>query len=216
MAASGWDSTDLLSRWNTYAGRPTTADAMGNPTKYQFLADAQQYVIDRIASIKPSVLYGAPTALTTADGGYTFTFGVDGNGYALFPMGKAGIFPSLQAIPNAPWQPGVDYLDEGTQIRMPNGRQWSGTLYWYGITPAQQMSAAIQPVLNPPPIRALIVLKAVADYARSAGRNSDMALTYEAQFEREFGPWMTQLRRHFRGGGAMGPLLQPLFPTSGF
>lgn len=208
MAGTGWQSADLLTRFNQLAGRPD-ADAIPDATKYQYLADAQQSVVAKIASIAPRVLYNPPTAMTTADGGYTFTFGTDGNGYPLFPMGKTGIFPSLVSIPDYPWQPGIDYLDEGVQIRMPNNRQWSGPLYWYGITPPQQMSATVQPVLQPPPARILIVIEAVRTFAEEFARNPALVSTMENKWANEFGPWMTQLRRHFRGGGLLGPLLVP-------
>lgn len=209
MAGTGWQSSDLLARFNKLAGRPTV-DAISDPDKYQYIADAEQYVINRIASIKPSVLYGAPAALTTADGGLTFTFGTDGNGYSLFPMGRARIFPSLSAIPGYAWNPGIDYLDEGVQIRMPNNTPYAGTLYWYGITPTQQISASVQPVLMPPSIRMLNVIEAVKNFAESANvRNANLADRMTVRFEREFGNAMTLLRKHFASGGGLGRLLMP-------
>lgn len=214
MAGTGWQSADLLTRFNQLAGRPS-GDAITDPTKYQFLADAQQAVITKIAGIYPRSLYGAPTAMTTADGGFTWTFGTDGDGYALFPMGKAGIYSSLAAVPDYPWVPGVDYLDEGVQIRLPNNRSWAGTLYWYGITPPQELSATVQPVLQPPSARTLIVSEAVRKFATTAVRNADLAAMAAQEFDREFGPIMALLRRHFRGGGALGPLTFPWGRPSG-
>lgn len=210
MAGTGWQSSDLLTRFNLIAGRSSTGDAILDPTKYQYIADGEQYTITRIASIKPSILYGAPAALTTTDGGYTFTFGTDGNGYALFPMGRARIFPSLAAIPSAPWNPGTDYLDEGVQIRMPNNTPYTGTLYWYGLTPTQQISATVQPMLQPPEIRILDVIQAVKNFAESAGvRNAVLADRMTVRYEREFGDAITMLRKHFKGGGGLGRLLMP-------
>lgn len=213
MAGTGWSSADLLSRFNLLAGRPTgsgAVDSIDDPTKYQYLADAEQYVITRIAAIKPSILYGAPQALTTADGGLTFTFGTDGNGYELFPMGRAQIYPSLNAIPGYAWQPGIDYLDQGTSIRMPNNTPYAGTLYWYGITPTQQLSAIVEPVLMPPSSRQLIVIYAVKTFAESANvRNADLADRMSVRFELEFGQNATMWRKHFSGGGGLGRLLVP-------
>lgn len=209
MAGSGWEPADLLSRWNSYTGR-ASSDSIANTVKYGFIADGEQVIIERIASIVPRILYGAPTQLTTSDGGYTFTFGTDGNGYPLFPIGKAQIYTSLSAIPGFPLRPGIDYLDEGTRIRMPFNSPWTGPLYWYGVTPSQQITASIGSVLNPPPVRLLSVLKGAALFLRSAGRNTDVANDLELELEREFGPAMTMLRTHFRGGGScLAPLLVP-------
>lgn len=196
--ASGWGSADLLQRFNLMAGRPD-ADALSDPKKYMFLADAQQSVFSKIASIVPRVLYGDPQPLATTDGGYTWQFGVDGDGYPLFPMGKVGIYPNLNAIPQYAWTPGIDYLDEGTQIRIPNNQVWSGQLYWYGITPPAEMSATVQPILQPPAARVLIVIEAVRQFAESYARNPDLENMMAQRWARDWGPWMTAIRTHFRG-----------------
>jgi hypothetical protein len=208
MAGSGWQSVDLLDRFNRLSGRPSS-DSISQTVKYGFLADAEQYVLTRIASIAPKVLYGAPTAMTTADGGLTYTFGTDGNGYALFPMGKTQIFPTLSSIPGGAWRPNIDYLDEGIRIRLPNATPYAGPLYWYGLTPAQQMSATVQPVLQPPQSRMLIVLAAVKAFSESAMRNPALADRMAVRFETEFGQTMTMLRTHFKNGGGLGRLLFP-------
>lgn len=214
MAGTGWDSADLLTRFNRTAGRPT-ADSIDDPTKYQYLADAEQYLIQRIAGISAKTLYGAPTLMTSADGGYTYTFGVDGNGYALFPLGRARIYNSLAAIPGYALRPNVDYLDEGVTIRGPNNTPIPGPLYWYGLTPIQQMSATVQPVLMPPSARICIVLKAVESFAESAIRNPALADRMTLRLEKEFGQTMTMIRKHFAAGGAMGHLLAPLGTPAG-
>lgn len=208
MAGTGWQSSDCLTLFNRKAGRPTT-DAITDANKYDRLARAQDSVLMEIASVDPRILYGAPTAMTTADGGYTFTFGTDGNGYALFPLGKANIYPSLNAVPNYPWVPGVDYLDEGTTIRMPNNIAYSGTLYWQGITAPQAMSASVQPVLQPPNARILIVIKAVKDFAQEAGRNPALADDMTAEWNEEWPRHITQMRKHFQGLQSLGPLAWP-------
>jgi hypothetical protein len=125
-------------------------------------------------------------------------------------MGRAGIYPTLSAIPNYAWRPDVDYLDEGTTIRMPNNTPYAGTLYWYGVTPTQALSATVQPVLNPPPIRMLIVRRATASWAETGNiRNERLADRMAGLFEKEFGEAMTLLRKHFKNGGALGRLLYP-------
>lgn len=199
MPSSGWESADLLTRFNALAGRPT-ADAITDPQKYQRLADAQDTVVTKISGITKSAFPTAPAAMTSADGGYTWTFGTDGNGYALYPYG-AGVYPSLTAVPDYPWMPGVDYLDEGVRIRIPNNIAWSGPLYWYGVTPPQQISASVQPILQPPPARILIVVEAVRSFAEEYLRNAALADQMAGKFERAWGENMTLIRKHLRGNG---------------
>lgn len=215
MAGTGWQSADLLARFNLTAGRPSSGDSIADATKYQYLADAEQHILTRIAGISAKTLFGAPALLTTADGGYTYTFGTDGNGYPLFPVGPARIYNSLASIPDYPLTPGVHYLDEGVTIRGPNNTPIPGPLYWYGLTPVAQLSASVQPVLMPPPTRMLIVIEGVKNFAESAVRNAELADRMTVRFEREFGHAMTMIRRHFRGGGAMGRLLAPWGVPSG-
>lgn len=203
MAGTGWDSSDLLTRFNVLAGRPA-ADSITNVQKYQFLSDAEQYVLTQIEGIVPRVLYGPPVQLVSADGGYTWTFGTDGDGYALFPSGKAGVYQDLSCIPDYPLIPGVDYLDEGTQIRMPNNTTWNGTLYWYGITPPQELSDTVQPILQPPASRILIVIEAVRSFAEAYDRNPGLVTAMTNKWNRTFGPQMTAIRTHFRGSQMAG------------
>jgi len=209
MAGSGYQSSDLLTRFNRFAGRPASGDSIDDTTKYSWLADAQDELIDEIAIRAPKSLYGAPAALTTADGGLTFAFGTDGNGYPLFPIGQARIYPSLSAIPQGAWIPGIDYLDEGVTIRMPNNTPYTGTLYWYGLTPAQRIASGVQPVLQPPASRLGIAIRAVKNFAMSANRNAALVQAMELKEREWFDPYLTLLRKHFSSGGGMGRLLYP-------
>ena len=211
MAGTGWQNTDLLIRFNRMAGRPP-ADAIGDPVKYLALADAQDAVITKISGIVGRAMYGAPTLMTTADSGLTWTFGTDGNGYPLVPL-AAHVYLSLSAIPSYPWNPGQDYLDEGSTIRMPNNTPYTGTLYWQGITPPQQISASVQPILNPPAARILICIKAVQTFAEEAIRNPSLVDEMQMRWDREFPEQMTAIRKHFKGRhyGGFGNRI-PWFP----
>lgn len=207
MAGTGWQSTDLLTRFNQVAGRPTT-DAITAAQKYVFLSDGQESALAEIAGITPRQLYGAPTAMTSSDGGLTWSFGTDGNGYALFPMGRASIYPSLNAIPDYPWRPGVDYLDRGTTVVMPNNIPWSGALYWVGITPPVQIDATNQPIIQPPPARTLIVTRSVQQFAEQFLRNAALADQMQIRWDRDFPKYMTMIRKHFSGSRPTGSVTQ--------
>lgn len=201
MPGTGWQSADLLTRFNEYAGRPA-ADDITDITKYRVLADAQDEVVQRITGIvKTATSVTAPTLMTTADGGLTYTFGVDGNGYPLYPL-NARIFPALSAVPDYPWTPGLDYLDEGTVVRMPNTTPWAGPLYWYGVTPPQEISASVQPILQPPPARILIVIQAVMTFSRQYVRNGALVDEMKDMWDEVYGAQMVTIRKHLRGNGS--------------
>ncbi len=205
---STWASSDLLSRWNTLAGRPATGDSLSDATKYQYLSDAQQEVIADLSGIAPwtlyqKVAYGSMPTLTTTDN-QVFTFGNDVNGNPLFPQGKAMIYPSLTAIPDSPWREGWDYLNEGTQIRIPNNGTYSGTLYWRGIAPVLDISSTNQPSLLPVASRILIVYKAVWQYALAGNRKPDLAAAMERLYEKRWPEWCLVWKTQFVNGGALG------------
>jgi hypothetical protein len=203
MAGTSWTSATCLTRFNQLAGRPTT-DAIADAQKYVFLSDGQEAVLTELSTIVPNLLYPAPILMTSSDGGYTYTFGTDGNGYALFPMGRAQIYPSLNAVPDYPWRPGVDYLDEGTTIRMPNNVPYAGPLYWRGMTQPAQMTAVVEPVIQPPSSRTLLVTKAVQLFAEQFLRNAALADQMQIRWERDWPKHCTMMRKHFSGARPTG------------
>lgn len=191
--------------FNRLAGRPDS-DAITDPEKYQWLADAQQSVVQEIAGVFPQCLYGPPAALVTADSGMTFTFGTDVNSNAIFPMGKVGIYDSVAAIPDDPWSEGIDYLSEGARIRLPGNTQFVGTLYWRGITPPVTLDASTPPAINPPAARELIVIKAVKDFAEAAEQNLDLAAAMAARWAHTWPRWCLVFKTQYRSGGVLEPL----------
>src|SRR3990167_5053052 len=205
MPAAGWQSTDLLTRFNDYAQRATDNDGLTDAQKYRRLSDGQDQVILECANLMGRVLFSAPVQMTTADGGYTYTYGTDGNGYALFPL-AGSIYPTEAAIPGYPWVPQRDYLDEGTQIRGLNDTVLPVAPWFYGITQPQQLSASVQPVIQPPQARVLIVVQAVKLYAEEGNRDVPLAATMAARWDDQWKRWATALRRHLRGPRQLGPI----------
>lgn len=199
-----WDSADLLAQFNELAGRPST-DSVTTASKYARLSRSQMTVIEDAAAIYPYCMYrsGGPTTLSTSDS-KVFTFGTDGNAtHAMGPVGHVAIFRNLADYPDSPLIEGTDYLDEGTQIRIPNNRT-EGTLYWTGIPIPADISASVEPALRPAPTRRLIVIKAVETFGREGGQDfalaDDMALLYQTEFAKHMLVWRTRFRR----GGALG------------
>lgn len=204
-----WASSVLLSRFNDLTGRPATSDSISDANKYARLTDAQNVVLADAAARVPKAFYstaasGATPTLTSGDGGHLFTFGTDLNSDPLFPIGKVRIFPSLAAIPDSPWIEGVDYVSEGTQIRIPNNATYGGTLYWRGIAPAIDISATNQPTIVPPHFRILIVYEAVRRYALEGKRDADLAALMDREYTRTFAQFCLTLKVQFSNGGALG------------
>lgn len=159
-----WDKADCLSKFNSFAQRPSS-DEISDATKYQWLSMAQQEVYHELATHVPHVLYGAPTALTTSDS-KTFTFAS-----SITPIGHVEIYPNLQSIPDSPLIEGVDFLWEGGRLRIPNDRTWasSATLYARYVDTPADITASVDPVLTPSPARELIVFKGVQLFAPTVG-----------------------------------------------
>lgn len=203
-----YTSADLLQRFNWLGQFPLSNDTISDTDKYTRLADAQNDVIADISARAPWTLYSkaayASTPTLSTSDQQVFTFGTDVNGDPLFPEGKVMIYPSLQAIPDSPWREGVDYLQEGTQIRIPNNQSYGGTLYWRGIAPVLPISASNQPSLLPPPARMLIVYKAVGQYAMEGARNEALQQKMDQLYQRDFPRWMLVFKTQFANGGALG------------
>ena len=200
--ASGFQSTDLLASFNALAARPTPDTAVLDATKYQYLAQAQDQVIIEIANISGNILYGNPTLMASTDGGYTYNFGIDGNGYPSFLL-DGHVYPTLQSIPWAPWIPGRDYLDEGDLIRAPNGVPFAIAPYFQGITSPQAMNGTIQPILTPPYARILIPIRAVQNFSEMGKRDFDLANRMQARWQTEWARISVAIRKHLRGRRGM-------------
>lgn len=206
---ASYASSDLLVRFKRLAGRPTT-DSISDADSYSRLADSQELVLADAASVVPNAFYSkaayASTPTLTTSDNQVFTFGTDANGNALFPIGKVRIYQSLQSIPDYPWVEGVDYLNEGTQIRIPNNQTWGGTLYWRGIAPFERMSASVQPALIPVQFRMLIVYDAVRQLSQEGVRNEALFQSMDADYKRTFKQFCLVLKTQFSNGVVGGSI----------
>lgn len=212
MAAT-WDAAYLLGVFKRLTGR-TGTDSITDATKYQMLSEAQNEIVADIAAICPHVLYptvayGSIPTLTTTDD-QVYTFGTDSNSYAKFPMGKGGIFQSLNDIPTFPLREGVDYMNEGTQIRSLNNTTLPATLYWYGISQPADIDATHQPALMPEAARELIAIRAAYNFGTEGNRNAPLSQTMAARYgyplaenPGRFAFWCLTWKTQFRQGGAL-------------
>ena len=198
-----WDKAYLLAQFDRLAGRPD-ADEITDANKYVRLAEAQNEVVQDIAAIYPYCLYrtGGPTATTTT-GGIVHTFGNDGSSEnAQGPIGHVWIGRSTSRYPDPDLLEGVDFINEGTQIRMMNERVES-SLYWTGIATPANISASVEPSLRPAPARILIVIKAVKNFAEEGDQMPTLAQSMEIRYAKEFAKWMLTFKTQFRAGGAL-------------
>lgn len=201
-----YSAPDLLALFNRLANRPA-ADAISDADKYDRLSKAQQRVVMEAAVVYPQafyqkVAYGSIPTLFTVDN-QVFTFGVDDNDNPIVPFGEANIFTSLAAIPNDPWLEGIDYLNEQTQVRIPNNGSWSGALYWRGVQIPGVIDATTDPVLYPLPARELIAIDAVRQFAKEGFRNPELADDMRDEWNRLFPLHCYTWKTQFHQGGAL-------------
>ena len=158
------------------------------------------------ASMQAVAISGWGLVNTYAPDNQVFTFGVTADGYPIMPMGKARIYENINSWPDYPMVEGFDYVNEGTQIRLPNDRSWDAPLYWYGVVQPPQISATSQPVLFPEGSRELITFKAASVFADEAVNNTALADRMEGRYQQAFARWMAAWKTQFSSGGLLGNL----------
>lgn len=145
------------------------ADTTEADSWYALLSEAQAEWYQTFAAMVPWVLISAPTTLTTADGGLTYTF----------PSGVTPIYVELYDTttsgrplrPGAYWDPSADYVWEGSKIRFPQSGSktfTAGPIARYIAGPTA-VSASLAPTLVPDHARMLLVYRAVATWALRGG-----------------------------------------------
>lgn len=202
-------SAELLELFNDLTGRGAT-DVISDTKKYRWLKRAQDEVISEIATFAPKVLYpkvgtSALPALSTTDSN-VFTFGTDTAGDRKAPIGDVQIYRYISDVPDRAMIPGVDYIDEGDQIRLPRNRVWTGPLYYRGILMPLGLSAAVgeTPALIPGPANELTALRAGANFAESGNlRNAALADRLKQRYMIRLRYWALVWKRQFSAGGVL-------------
>lgn len=153
---------------------------------YDFLRDGENRVKHELGAIVPEVLYNAPTLLTSADGGYTYTFGTDGGSNAIAPIGHVRVYPNRESIPFAPLMSGREYVFEGTRIRMTEytPQTYASGPYAQWIAPTLVIDGSTNAFTLPVQLRMLAIHDACRRYADSGGVQD--ATPYERAYQEEF------------------------------
>lgn len=203
-----WDTADLLKRCKRLARRPVTDQAVPDDAWYDWMTEAQEEVYVDLFSRFPDYGYSAPVLLATADGGLTYTFGLDADGAPVRPTGHAEIYPNLSAIPDSPLSPGADFLIEGGLIRMPGNRTRSfanGPYARFVADPDVAIDSTHQPQLQPKSARMLLVFKALEKWASRPGSGAKPDY-YETKYSNYLNKMIMKLATAFnqQGGQAAG------------
>ena len=165
-----WDHADCLARWKVLTDRPATDASITDAQVYVLLSEAQEFWYSQFAVHAPHVLLTAPTAMSTADSGLTYTFsGSIRPLYALIYTSATGDF----LRPGSWDDPGADYVWEDDKIRMTRGAARvfpSSVPYSRHMAPPAQVTSSVAPTLKPDHARVLLVYHAAAEWARRGGK----------------------------------------------
>ena len=183
MAA--FDAPDCLARLRFQIRRPATDETLTDAQAYQLLSDAQRMLFDDVTARAPKAFLTAPSLMVTTDGGFTYGFGTDAQGFPMLPMGRTQLFWRLTDIPDAPLENGWDFLDEGGKIRRPNNATFPTAPYWRGVPQPADISALVAPSC-PVQARLCLIYKAAELYTSlgSLRDGSTYAQMYAAQLSR--------------------------------
>lgn len=223
MTTGDYGSADLLRRFKADAGLADATELDDATDLYPLLADAQEETIRELAARGDVVkaLYQAPAALTPAADRKTFTFGVDPNNGAenILPMGWVQISTRLSAFSGdsfVGWREGVDFISEGTRIRIPSDHAYSGTLYGRWVPTPPRITAAVASIIRPAQARELIVCKAIIAFGRQGAVAPALVAAAQANWAQKFPIWCLTYKKQFKGGGGLtDPALWYLNPDMG-
>lgn len=181
-----WDSEDLLARARDEAQEPSAGTTTTDPQWYSLLTSSQHRVYRLFAQHVPHVLAGVPVALTSSDGGLTYTVPDD-----VFPIGLAELRHGRNGpllTPGADFSNIADVVWEGNQVRIPHGRTRSfpNGLYLKYIATPGTLNASTEPTLTPDWARILLVYDAVAQWA-SQGSLRDPSIWRDKFAEAAYG-----------------------------
>lgn len=149
-----YDRADLIRRLKVRLGRPTSDIAFTRTDTDDVyddcLTEGQEYIHQQMALHAPDALWPDPTLLTSSDGGYTYGFGTDTDGAAIFAYGHFRVFENKASMPDTPLREGIDYAVDRTVIRMipfDQPRSFADGPYALFASPPNVISSSVEPVI---------------------------------------------------------------------
>lgn len=167
-------SADLLSDFKFFRGRPTTDEESTDVQIYRLLTLAQQQVAAEITALYPRFVAGAPVAMTTTDGGITYSIsGTDEDSLPIVPFGHAEVYASNtsgELFGSTYAGREGDVVFEGDAIRIPGGQTRTFTSGPYIRYAAQTGTLdATHPPTLPSVCRPMITYRALVLWANRGG-----------------------------------------------
>ena len=195
---ANFDSSDLYTRVTRYINRPTSDELVTPTLVYALLSEAQTEILGELATLAPASQMGAPVLMTSADGGVTYTFGTDADGNDVFPL-ACEIYAEIDGREwrACSWTSWGDFVPEGNKVRMPGNVAQTITNGPYArfVAANASITSVIQPVLNPPAARMLIVYKALVKFAAIGAIRDPKA--WQDEYDKAWKTWVTALRTQF-------------------
>lgn len=169
---SAWDTADLVARVKRYINRPTNDELVTDALIYALLTEAQSEELADLASLAPTSQMGAPVALTSSDGGVTYTFGTDAAGHAIFPL-ACEVYAEVNGreMRACSWNSWGDFVIEGDKIRMPGNTPQTFTAGPYArfVRADGVIDGSTEPILKPANYRIVLVWSALIKFAAIGG-----------------------------------------------
>lgn len=186
-----YTSAELLSDFKFWANRPDTDESLTDVQIYRLLTLAQQQEAMDLASRFPRMSMSAPTLMTTADNGKTYTLSTtDADGNTEMPFGHAEVYatdPNGRELYGSSYAAAAgDVVFEGARIRIPAGVTQSfgsGPYIRYVPVPGT-LNADNEPTMQPPFARQLIVFRALVLWANRGGMRDPKP--FQEMYDRAF------------------------------
>ncbi len=201
-----YDTDDLVATFYRYADRPDDDEDLTESDVWGYLTDAQVQVVAEVAALFPRLLMSAPTLMTSADGGYTYTLGNDTDGDVIYPFGHAEVFAQLtngQELYGSTYGAyNGDFVFEGGKVRVPAGntRSFASGPYIRYVALPLQINGTTEPILQPKQIRQLIVFRALELWANTGGHRDPkpFANMYQRAWTGSNGGFLAMLTTQYR------------------
>lgn len=165
---SDFDSAWCLARFRRITGTGSNTADTDDDAAYALLSSAQIHCMETLAAVAPWSQMDAPQALSSSDGGYTYTLSsyplahfelYDGptNGIRIYPVGYDSALDG--------------YVLEGQTIRWPGSRARTLTngLYARYVKVPASITALVEPVLRPAHARLAMCYQAASEWAHESG-----------------------------------------------